>query len=208
MLLINKTTSDKRDEQNVQMIAKFLHLSSSRPPSHPSHCPILPNWSGALQAEQVFDLQHDGCQPLLSLSVFMSAFLFFPPSLYNRTTSTADVSLITVQPSSDTPSTFLLFLSPSLRLASGQPCSISSRRLRLLHAVTEWSKHELSHTSSPAHLAAAKEMMRPVDKQAPSVRGGWQAGGILGNKQRGFGWTENKRNLPGLKIALGWKIAV
>lgn len=87
------------------------------------------------------------------------------------------------------------------------PCSVSSRHLLPPSpscSDCEWNKHELSHASYPTRLGAAEEMMHPVDNlrsKRLGARDVWQAGGILGNKQRGFGvFSENKlRNLPGLK---------
>lgn len=57
----------------------------------------------------------------------------------------------------------------------------------------EWSKHELSHTSSPARLGAAEEMMHPADM----LRSRRRVRGSAGRQVES--WVINEEDLASLK---------
>lgn len=89
-------TRYERDEQSVQEKSFSLLLDADPPP--PSHSPIpflQTGEEGCRQNKSLISKMMD-TKPSLPLLLFMSASLFLPPSLYNHTTSSTDMSLITV----------------------------------------------------------------------------------------------------------------
>lgn len=122
--------------------------------------------------------------------------LFPPLSLYSHSTSSTVPNHSLAKQWCTHHLSFLRPVFLSARLSFPWPFirrrSISSRRLppsRLPHAVNAIGVNISCHRCSRRNRASRRLAQKPV----LSVRSGWQAGGIVGNKQGGFGFLWKRR---------------